>query len=90
MSQSVATAFDFDPLPDGNVLIEFFDDDGITLSSQFLTSEAFSSMPTVSSLMYIGMQRRSAAVKAAERFSKLQARCKNGGPLRKRSGVTES
>lgn len=90
MSQSVATAFDFEPLSDGNFLVEFFDDDGITLSSQFLTREAFSSMPTVSSLMYIRMQRRSAAVKAAERFSKLQARCKNGGLLCKRSGVTGS
>jgi hypothetical protein len=27
---AVATGFDFEPLPDGNVLIEFFGDDDLT------------------------------------------------------------
>ena len=27
---SIATGFDFEPLPDGNVLIELFGDDGVT------------------------------------------------------------
>jgi hypothetical protein len=36
---SIATGFDFEPLPDGNVLIEFFGDDGNTINAQVVTAE---------------------------------------------------
>jgi len=30
----IATGFDFEPLPDGNLLVEFYGDDGVTITSQ--------------------------------------------------------
>ena len=45
MCKPLATGFDFEPLPDGNVLIEFFGDDGKTFNTQVITGEAFSHMP---------------------------------------------
>ena len=37
----IATGFDFEPLPDGNVLIEFFGGDGKTFNVQVITANVF-------------------------------------------------
>ena len=43
----MATAFAFEPLLDGNVLIEFFGDDGKTINTQIVTAEVIRRMPLV-------------------------------------------
>jgi hypothetical protein len=43
----VATGFDLGILPDGNVLIEFFGDDGKTVNTQVVSPDLFKKMPTV-------------------------------------------
>jgi hypothetical protein len=44
----LATGFDFEPLPDGNVLIEFFGDDGHTFNKQIVTAKVMRSMAVIS------------------------------------------
>ncbi len=36
-SMQIASGFDLEPLPDGNVLIEFFGDNGKTFNKQLVT-----------------------------------------------------
>jgi hypothetical protein len=43
----IATGFDFEPLPTGNVLIEFFADDGTTFNTQVITWECLIRIPVV-------------------------------------------
>ncbi len=51
MSKSIiAAGFDFEPLPDGSVLMEFYGEDGLTLNSQMITRETLERMPTVIAL----------------------------------------
>ena len=51
MSKStIAAGFDFEPLPDGTVQLEFYDEDGATCSSQIVTHEILERMPTVIAL----------------------------------------
>ena len=45
-----ATGFDFEPLANGHVLIEFFGDDGDTLNTQEVTAEVIRHMPLISAL----------------------------------------
>ncbi|NLY01165.1 MAG: hypothetical protein GXY83_34165 [Rhodopirellula sp.] len=47
MSNQVATGFDFQPLPNGNVLIEFCDDQGTTVNTQIITAQALVRLPLV-------------------------------------------
>ncbi|NQU21801.1 MAG: hypothetical protein HQ567_11010 [Candidatus Nealsonbacteria bacterium] len=63
MSTPIATGFDFEPLKDGNVLIEFFGDDGHTFNTQVVTSEVLRSMPMVAMLTMVAMQDGVEAVK---------------------------
>ncbi len=51
-----ATGFDFEPLPDGNVLIEFFGDDGKTFNKQVVTPDFLHDMPLVASLTVVAMR----------------------------------
>jgi hypothetical protein len=44
---NTATGFDFEPLPDGNVLIAFFGDDGTTINKQIVTPHLIRRMPVV-------------------------------------------
>jgi hypothetical protein len=53
----IATGFDFEPLPDGNVLIEFFGDDGRTFNRQVVTAEVVRSIPLVAILTDIALER---------------------------------
>ena len=41
---AIATRFDFQPLHDGNVLIEFFGDDGKTFNKQVVTADVMKNM----------------------------------------------
>ena len=54
---SVATGFDFEPLPDGNVLIEFFGDDGMTINTQIVTAEVIRRMPFVAALLDVAVMK---------------------------------
>ena len=44
MKERIATGFDFEPLPDGNVLIEFYGDDGKTFNKQVITPDVLKDM----------------------------------------------
>lgn len=46
----IATGFDFEPQSDGNVLVEFFGDDGETFNAQVITPDVMKSMALVSAL----------------------------------------
>ncbi len=63
MTHRIATGFDLEPLATGNVLIEFFGDDGKTFSVQVVTREVVQSMPAVASLMLVYMDQGPEAVK---------------------------
>jgi hypothetical protein len=54
---TVATGFDLQPLPDGNVLIGFFGDDGKTFNTQIVTPEVVHSMPLVAALTKIALEK---------------------------------
>jgi hypothetical protein len=60
--ERIATGFDCEPLPDGNVLIEFFGDDGTTLSTQVVTANVVESMPLVATLTGVAMREGADAV----------------------------
>lgn len=47
MTNKVATGFACQPLPDGNVLIEFHDDGGATTSSQIVSADLLMHLPMV-------------------------------------------
>jgi hypothetical protein len=59
----IATGFDLQPLPDGNVLIEFYGDDGKTFNSQIVPREVVEGMPAVASLTLVYMDQGAEAVK---------------------------
>lgn len=52
---SVATGFDFEPLPDGNVVVEFFGDDGVTINRQVVTADVVRRMPLVAALLDVAL-----------------------------------
>lgn len=52
----IATGFDFEPQPDGTVLIEFFDN-GATFNRQVVTQAVFANMPVVSVLTSIALMK---------------------------------
>jgi hypothetical protein len=54
---SIATGFDFEPLPDGNVLIEFFGDDGRTFNKQVVTADVLGRIPLVAILTDIAIKQ---------------------------------
>jgi len=54
---TIATGFDFQPLPDGNILIEFYGDDGKTSNTQIVTPKVIHSMPLVAVLTKIALEK---------------------------------
>jgi hypothetical protein len=46
----IATGFNFEPLPDGTVRIEFLGDDGTTLNRQVVSGEVVRRLPLVAAL----------------------------------------
>ncbi len=57
MTQQIATGFDFQPLPDGNVLVEFFGDDGKTFNTQIVTPDVIKNLPVVAVLTDIALTK---------------------------------
>ena len=54
---AIATEFDFQPLDDGNVLIEFFADDGKTFNTQVVTADVMRNMAMVSVLTDVALRK---------------------------------
>lgn len=52
----IATGFDFELLPSGDVLIEFFGDDGVTLNTQVVTKECFTRIPVVANALTLAIE----------------------------------
>lgn len=52
-----ATGFDFEPMDDGNVLIEFFGDDGKTFNKQVVTPEVLCNLPLVAALTDLALRK---------------------------------
>lgn len=69
----VATGFDFEPLPTGDVLIEFHgDDEGVKINSQIIARECFFRLPVVACALLIAAERgEEAARKFLKKMSKL-------------------
>ena len=61
---AVATGFDFEPLPDGNVLINFFGEDGQTFNKQVVTPDVIRSMSLVGALTDVAMKKGPEVAKA--------------------------
>jgi hypothetical protein len=54
---ATATGFDFQPLDDGNVLIEFFGNDGKTFNTQVVTADVMKNMAMVSVLTDVALRK---------------------------------
>jgi hypothetical protein len=63
LSMNIATGFDLEPQGDGNVLIEFFGDDGKTFNTQIVTPSVVENMPFLASLIGIALREGPDAVK---------------------------
>jgi hypothetical protein len=53
----IATGFDFQPLPDGNILIEFCAGDGNTINEQVVAAAVLRSIPLVAILTEVALQK---------------------------------
>ena len=62
-SMQIASGFDLEPLPDGNVLIEFFGDDGKSFLKQIVTPSVVMNMPLVATLTGIALREGPDAVR---------------------------
>ncbi len=51
-----ATGFDFEPLPNGDVLIQFFGGDGETINTQVITREALARLPVVVHAFFLAVE----------------------------------
>ena len=73
MKARIATGFEFEPLANGNVLVEFFDDDGETVNTQVVTAEVVASMPLVAHITGLALTEGIDAVEeAVSRMGRLQ------------------
>ena len=52
----IATGFDFEPLPNSNVLIQFFSDDGKTVNTQIMTQECLARLPVVVHAFFLAVE----------------------------------
>jgi hypothetical protein len=70
-----ATGFAFEQLPDGNVLIEFFGDDGKTINKPVVTPEIIRQVPLVAALLDVAVKMGpEAALEIVERLNKLRTK----------------
>ncbi len=53
----IATGFDFEPLPNGDVLIQFFSDDGKTVNTQIMTRECLARLPVVVHAFFLAVKK---------------------------------
>lgn len=52
-----ATGFDLQPLPNGDVLIEFFGDDGDTFNTQVISRTALARFPAVVHALFLAVDQ---------------------------------
>ena len=63
MTHRIATGFDLEPLANGNVLIEFYGDDGTTFNTQVVTRDVIEGMPAVVALTLLYIDQGPESVK---------------------------
>jgi hypothetical protein len=63
MNERVAIGFDLEPLANGNLLIEFFGDDGKAFNTQVVTREVIEGMPAVVALTLLCIDQGTEVVK---------------------------
>ena len=56
-SKQLATGFDMEPLPNGNVLIEFFGDDGKTSNTQEVARSVVRHLPLVAFITEVALSK---------------------------------
>ena len=54
---AMATGFDFEPLPDGTVRIEFFGDDGKTFNTQVVTADVLRNLALTGVLTDVALRK---------------------------------
>lgn len=54
-----ATGFDFESLPNSDVLIQFFGDDGRTVNTQIMTRECLARLPVVVHAFFLAVEKGS-------------------------------
>ncbi len=65
-----ATGFEFEPLPNGDVQMEFFGDDGVTINTQVITKECLARMPVVAQALFVAVEEgKEAAMAFLERMT---------------------
>lgn len=52
-----ATGFDFEPLSNGDVLMEFIGDDGVRINTQVITKECLAKMPVVAHALFVAVEQ---------------------------------
>ena len=52
-----ATGFDFEPLPNGDVLMQFFGDDGVAINTQIITKECLARLPIVVHAFFLAVEK---------------------------------
>ncbi len=53
----IATGFDFGALPNSDVLIQFFSDDGKTVNTQIMTRECLARLPVVVHAFFLAVEK---------------------------------
>lgn len=56
VEQNTATGFDFEPLPNGDVLMQFFGDDGVAINTQVITKECLARIPVVAHAFFLAVE----------------------------------
>ena len=56
VQQKTATGFDFEPLPHGDVLMQFFGDDGEAINTQVITKECLARIPVVVHALFLAVE----------------------------------
>ncbi len=54
--QMTATGFDIEPLPNGDVLMQFFGDDGVAINTQVMTRECLARIPVVAHAFFLAVE----------------------------------
>jgi len=57
VEQKTATGFDIEPLPHGDVLMQFFSDDGKTVNTQIMTRECLARLPVVVHAFFLAVKK---------------------------------
>lgn len=72
VEQVIATGFDFEQLSHGDVLMQFFGDDGEAINTQVITKECLARIPFVAHALFLAAEEgKEAAIKYLNRMSGL-------------------